>query len=271
MLKLTPPLQLTATEPHHFMPGGVTSPMFVVATDKSDEPHNVILKFRNPSTPVGHGHYGSTSLACELICSILARALGLPVPDYAIVDVRPRFWEYLKGEKTREIFRKNVGENFGTLYHEGFLLWNQADYNTKDKSILELCENVLSFDSAVYNPDREQDRPNLLISGQEMLLIDHSLALPAHKWNDGASPILEDSKVQKHCVYPAVRNKRYQYTKIFDLWLKNNKTINFDELRSFIPRSWETTRGDLDKLIRFLKNRSGKFVTMSQSLRSSVG
>jgi hypothetical protein len=61
---------------------GKTRPLLVFGLNDSDRT-KLVLKLRHPESPVGH--FGPSSLARELICAVLARRLGLPVPDYAIV------------------------------------------------------------------------------------------------------------------------------------------------------------------------------------------
>jgi hypothetical protein len=99
------------------------------------------------------------------------------------------------------------------------------------------------MNSTVLNPDRGCANPNLLYRGQDsLLLIDHSLALPAHGWLDrqiGISPVFEDSNIQKHCGYPLLKGKKREYKERFEKWESGTTDSDLDQLRSFIPKSWQ--------------------------------
>ena len=71
------PLRLVAVESWKPMKEGRTKPRLIVAIDDHDQTKQVVLKPKLPITSVGDGHYAGTSLACELICAVLARAIGL--------------------------------------------------------------------------------------------------------------------------------------------------------------------------------------------------
>ena len=112
-------MKLMCIEFHEYLKGGVTRPMIVTAVDETEKPFNMVLKVRRPDSQ--SGHFNETSLACELICSIIGRYLGLPVPDYAIVDIPRGLPQHIKAQSVRDILQKNIGSNFGTIYHEGFM------------------------------------------------------------------------------------------------------------------------------------------------------
>ncbi len=98
------------------MVGGNTNPRLIAAVDEDDNELAVVLKLKDPGVPIGESHYEGTSLACELMCSILARALGFNVPDYAVVELSPQFAESVHEAEVRELCRKNIGNNFGSCY-----------------------------------------------------------------------------------------------------------------------------------------------------------
>ncbi len=84
-LVLQPPTLLKAEEYRGEKLSGETRPLLIGArTSDGKTAVEVILKLRRPDSGI---HFEGTSLACALICAVLARALGLPVEDYAIVEV----------------------------------------------------------------------------------------------------------------------------------------------------------------------------------------
>ena len=109
---LTPPLRLAITEDRGIILGGQTQPGLFDTCDEQGQLKEVVLKLRQPDAVFGDGHYAGTSLACELICAVLARVVGLNVPDYAIVDVTQDFAKSLDDNPTRDLLLDNIGPNF---------------------------------------------------------------------------------------------------------------------------------------------------------------
>ena len=266
---LVPPLRLVAVEYRTIMKGGNTKPTLVVAEDECDETRQVVLKLRRPTASVGDGHFAGTSLACELICAALARAVGLKVPDYAIVEITRGFANSIQKSSTRNLFLNNIGLNFGSVYHKSFALWQPMSYKPSPV-VIDQLEDIISFDSIVINGDRQISKPNLLYHGDEFLLIDHSLALPVHLWNQqtlASSPLFPQEHINKHCASHHLRGLGHSYKRMFDNWRESINTQVLEELRAILPVSWEHKAGDVDKIFRFLDKRNRRFADMSDSLR----
>ena len=210
-----PPLRLTAFEYRDEMKGGMTRPVLVAAFDEEGHEHKVVLKVRNPDVPTGH--FGPTSLTCELVCSVVARSAGIPVPDYAIVTVTPQMVSTISDSRVRRLLTNNLGENFGCRYHPGFALWTTAMVATT-ASARRVFEDIYSFDAAVLNGDRTGDKPNLLFKGSETLAIDHSLALFAHiipvdQWT---TYVLPDDRLARHVTLGSLAGRNLPFDRLLD-------------------------------------------------------
>ena len=107
------PMRLKVIEFQRYLSGGVTRPLLVVAVDEYGQMHTIVLKLRHPDSETGH--FEETSLACELVCSVIARSLDLPVPDYAIVEVPRAFPQNVEAESARKLLQRNIGSNFGQV------------------------------------------------------------------------------------------------------------------------------------------------------------
>ena len=252
------------------MDGGITKPRLIVAIDDNNQTKEVVLKLKFPTTSVGprEGHYAGTSLACELICAALARAIGLNVPDYAIVNIAPGFANSIHETSARNLIMNNIGLNFGTEYHESFALWDPISYKPSPAAIDQL-EDILSFDSIVINGDRQFSKPNLLYRGDEFLLIDHSLALPVHFWDQqtfASLPHILKEIIEDHCVKRHLRRRSSSYSRVFDIWQERINSQALEELRAMLPESWEHKPGDIDRIFMFLHGRNRHFSDMSNSL-----
>jgi hypothetical protein len=243
--------------------------MLVGTVDEQGFRRKVVLKLRKPESSVGDGHWEGTSLACELACSMMARAIGLGVPDYYIVNVSRDLLSCLPDRQVRDLLSRNLGENYGSEYKESMGLWD-PDTRKRAPALLQRLEDVLSFDAAVINGDRKHEKPNLLWRKDEMLLIDHSLALPVHLWDDATiaeSPLFPRDEIRQHCAFQAMRARRRVFERVYGSWNVDLDDTEIAAIRNAIPASWERQTGDLDKIFRFLSDRPGRFLEMSADLR----
>ena len=270
MSYLIPPLRLNAVEYRPIKMGGSTMPRLVVTEDEFRQKRQVVLKPRHPTTSAGPrvGHFAGTSLACELICAVLARAIGLKVPDYAIVEITQGFANSIQDDPIRNLFLNNIGLNFGTAYHESVALWQPMSHKPPQEFIDQL-EDILSFDIIVINGDRKIGNSNLLYHNDQLILIDHSLALSVYSWNQHALaklPPVPKEIIEGHCAIRELRGQGCSYRRVFDSWEERINTQNLEELRAMLPATWEHKAGDIDKIFTFLQNRNRCFAEMSDSL-----
>ena len=198
---LTPPLRLAAIEDWGITLGGQTRPRVFDTCDEQGQLKEVVLKLRQPDAAIGKGHYAGTSLACELVCAVLARTVGLNVPDYAIVDVTQDLAESFDKNPTRDLLMNNIGPNFGSVYDQSLFEWEAPD-QVRSQVLIDQLEDILTFDAIVINIDRYRSNANLLYGHDLLVLIDHSLALPVHSWQQdmlvNAPPHIEIN-IQEHC------------------------------------------------------------------------
>jgi len=130
-----------------------------------------VVKFR------GAGQ-GAKVLVAELIVGLLARALQLPVPELALIDVSERFGRSEPDPEIQELLRRSHGTNVGLRYLEGAFNFDQGAAG--DLISPELAARIVWLDAYTTNPDRTAHNPNLLIWHRRPWLIDHGAALYAH-------------------------------------------------------------------------------------------
>jgi hypothetical protein len=130
-----------------------------------------VVKFR------GAGQ-GPKALIAELIVGLLARALGLPVPHLALIDVPSPFGRSEPDPEIQDVLRASHGLNVGLRYLDGAFNYDQ----TAAGELVEpdLATRVVWFDAYVTNPDRTHRNPNILIWDRRPWLIDHGAALYVH-------------------------------------------------------------------------------------------
>lgn len=178
---LIKPPSLTCVEVRKPLAGGTSHPLLALAADRRGTLHRIVLKLRHPMVQAGHPHFGGTSLACELVCAVVARAIGLAVPDYFIVELAPGLADAAPDRDLQDLLRRNPGQHFGSLFLEGIA--EGPPGRGASIAVREMLEDVLSFDSTVINGDRKEAKPNLLRQGDRLFVIDHALAIPVHRWS----------------------------------------------------------------------------------------
>ncbi len=124
---------------------------------------------------------GARVLIAELVVGGLARALGLPVPDLALVELSPEFGRMERDPEIQELLRRSEGLNVAMRYLDG--AFNFDAMAAGDLVGAELAARVVWFDAYVTNMDRTARNPNLLVWRRRPWLIDHGAALYAqHDW-----------------------------------------------------------------------------------------
>jgi hypothetical protein len=130
-----------------------------------------VVKFR------GAGQ-GPKALVAELVVGLLARALGLPVPDLELVEVPPPFGRSEPDPEIQDVLRRSHGTNVGLRYLDGAFNFDASAAG--DLVDAEFASRLVWLDALVTNPDRTHRNPNLLIWQHQPWLIDHGAALYAH-------------------------------------------------------------------------------------------
>jgi hypothetical protein len=114
-------------------------------------------------------------LLSELLCSLLAREVGLNVPRPFIVNLSP---EFLAGvpHVAQDLVNRSLGLNFASeSAPAGFSLVPPEPH--VPLALRPSAAEVFAFDIIVQNCDRKADNPNLLWDRSKILLIDHERAL----------------------------------------------------------------------------------------------
>lgn len=116
-----------------------------------------------------------TGLICELVASLLARDLGLPAPEPYLVVVDDGFHAGISDAKLADRFRSSAGLNFGSRnLGPAYVSWPQL--RSIPASLLQDAAEILAFDLMIQNPDRRENKPNLLRKGDDLAIFDHEMA-----------------------------------------------------------------------------------------------
>lgn len=120
---------------------------------------------------------GAKALVAELVAGQLAAALGLPVPEQALVLLGEGFGRGEPDPEIQDLLRGSIGTNFGLAYLAGALAFDPAVEREIDPG---LAADIVWFDSFVTNIDRTPRNPNMLVCHGKLWLIDHGASLYVH-------------------------------------------------------------------------------------------
>jgi hypothetical protein len=128
-----------------------------------------VAKFR------GAGH-GARALVAELVVGRLALALGLPVPELALITLDESFGRSERDPEIQDILKGSRGLNVGLRYLEGAFSFDPL----ADRVESALASRIVWLDALTTNLDRTAKSPNLMWWHGRLWLIDHGSALYFH-------------------------------------------------------------------------------------------
>ncbi|ABL64940.1 HipA family kinase [Chlorobium phaeobacteroides] len=212
-------------------------------------------------------HYGNNRLHVinELIGSLLLQLLELPTPEIALVEVVPESIEGLNFDRkapcgvafgSRQLQGQSKSLDRGDLY-DGL----EIRKFTASQSLT----GIVLFDIWVYNTDRTQLNPNVLVeqipnNRFRFVAIDHAMIFDGmeYRYLDRSekilSPTIEDSLIA-HPLYRQIHDSLgLFYSEEADRVLGRIESIKEEELRGVleeIPDEWEVTETEKDSIIKY--------------------
>jgi hypothetical protein len=137
------------------------------AVIEADDGATWVLKFR------GAGQ-GAKALVAELIAGELARALGLPVPELALVELDSVLGRNEPDGEIQALLKASAGLNLALAYLPGAVGYDPS------MGAPPRASEIVWLDALVANVDRTPRNPNLLLWHKQLHLIDHGAALYFH-------------------------------------------------------------------------------------------
>src|SRR5215218_406825 len=136
---------------------------------EADDDGLYVLKFR------GAGQ-GPKALIAELLAGELARALDLPVPEIAFVEVSAELARTEPDPEIQDLIRASAGLNLALDYLPGSITFDPA----ADSVEPGLASSIVWLDAYLTNVDRTARNTNMLMWHWRLWLIDHGAALYFH-------------------------------------------------------------------------------------------
>ena len=158
------------------------------AVVEADDEGLYVLKFR------GAGQ-GPKALVAEVIAGGLAKALQLPMPDLALMDLDAELARTEGDPEIQDLIKASAGLNLAMDYLPSAVNFDPV----AEQPDADLASRIVWFDAFISNVDRTARNTNLLMWHRRLYLIDHGAALYFHHGWDGdvsgadkAFPLIRD-------------------------------------------------------------------------------
>jgi hypothetical protein len=222
--------QVTATRYVTPLKEGGSLPGIVEASDDG----TYVMKFR------GAGQ-GLKVLVAEVIVAGLARAIGVPVPDLALITLDERIAKYEADEEVQDLLTASVGSNLGVDFLPGSL-----GYDGSQPPPVDLAERIIWLDSLTANVDRTWSNPNLLVWHRQTYAIDHGAALYFHHSWPSRPPSAERFAAQlfdasRHVLQDVAGDVAARHDELAALLTQERIEAALDD----VPDEWLETTSDL--------------------------
>jgi hypothetical protein len=231
---------LTATRFEKVMGSGRTQPCLLVCENEAGEEVEVVAKLR------GHPQIMPGGLLVEVVASLLALDLDLPVQTPYRIAIEKAFADTVPDAALRAVIQKSEGLNFGCAkWAPGYTIWPRD--KTPSREMKQGLIEVFAFDGLIQNPDRRQTNPNCAFLGNNHIIFDHESAfslfmsiLPVEPWEAGGLAFLKD-----HIFFQALRGGNLSLDR-FQGALEAIDEARMDAYIQSVPAEWngQTTTGE---------------------------
>lgn len=140
---------------------GRNAPLLVVAETHDGERLELFVK------PSGRPELGIEGVANELFAACIAGHLELPICEPIIVSMAGEWINSIPDHNLQTVLRSSSELAFGSVSAgTGWRIWAQEDRIIGNRR--EPALGIFAFDAFTGNDDRRDEKPNLLIKGDEL-------------------------------------------------------------------------------------------------------
>jgi HipA-like kinase len=164
-------LMLTAIVLHKMLTSGRNRPAVFGCVDQDGNPAGeFVVKLSGAMETRDRGP------ASELIASFLAGHFGILRPEPAAVELHPDLLVWLSKQKPElaQVLRRSAGANFGSAFLTDVSNWPVG--KSLPDGMLPAAVSIFAFDCLISNDDRRRGNSNVLVRGDDIVVIDHEAA-----------------------------------------------------------------------------------------------
>lgn len=242
---------------------GRTRPLVLLCESPDGSRSEYVVKLKNAS------EIGVFALVAEWICADLAHELNLVTPEKAAVNIQREFAEAVPNESARKRLLASLGTNFGSkLLTGGYSTWPRSKPLTK--ALRRAATDILCFDVFVQNPDRREDKPNLLWKAEDLIVLDHEMAFSfvfgitsKEPWDD-----LFATGIRRHLFFSALK-RNLEPLEPFRGAVEALADEFLDRVFAEIPAEWQI-KSTLDNVRTYLSKRRANAADWLDGVRKEL-
>jgi len=244
--------------------GGSTYPWYVILSVK-DKPVDYVVKVFNKKQL-----QQNPAVAKEVYGNILAKEFDLFTPDACLVEFNEEFINSLPDRVKSIIDTKDNRLKFAVKFIDAAQMYLPSSHN-------KIIDNhnkdlIYAFDNFILNADRKLNKPNILIKGNDFVLIDHELTLSV---ND----TIKETFLNQNWIYDYKNHiffhdlKKFKNkNQCFETFVDYIKVLPINKLDSYAKQLRDIGHEDADiesikNYLTLIKNNKEKFVNI---LRASI-
>lgn len=163
------------------------------ALAEANDSYKYVIKFR------GAGH-GVKALIAELLGGLIAKKLGLLIPELVFVELDEAFGRTEADEEIQDLLKFSKGLNLGLHFLSGALTFDPEAFEVDEL----LASKIVWLDAFITNVDRTFRNTNMLVWHKELWLIDNGASFYFHhsfsNWEKSA--LTPFSLIKDHVLLP---------------------------------------------------------------------
>lgn len=213
--------------------GGATIPTKMGCRRENGTHLDAFVKCSSPQCAPG-------GLAREIVGCLLAQKLGLICGSPVLVNLDPDLIEQIRSvsPSSSARMRGSVSPAFGSVaLGSGFTLCNGIDFS--NPTLRQTALEIWAFDQLVMNPDRNAKKPNCLVKGDVLAVIDHEKALVVYGIGGLVPAPWQQNWVPEkgHLFHDLVMGGPRNLDRLKEAWA-NISEDEIDQIMSAVPRDW---------------------------------
>ena len=237
------------------------------ALAEADDDYKYVVKFR------GSGH-GTKALVSELLGGLVAKCLGLKVPELVFIYLDEAFGRTEGDEEIQDLLQGSKGLNMGLHFLSPSYTFDPISVNVENR----LASQIVWLDAYITNIDRTVRNTNMLLFHRELWLIDHGASFYFHhSWDDWEKaarspfPYVKDHVLLPYACELEVVDKEFKA-------LLDDRVI--DELVDTIPADWlnwgnedesvDDIRNVYKQFLKIRRDNSNIFVNEAQHAKNAL-
>jgi len=226
---------LTAERYYGNAVGAATKPSKMGCRSSSGTVIDVFVKCSWLQCPPG-------GLVREVVSALLADALQIPSAKPSLVHIEQELLDQIQAISPETCVRmsNSVVPMYGSIaLGTGYSLCTPGA--PLGPGIIRSAAEIWAFDQLVLNPDRNARKPNCMLKGDGLAIIDHEKALMVEGVGGFLLPAPWDAHWTpdvSHIFNEAVRSGSFDLTRLQNAWreIDGEKT---QKILSYVPQSWD--------------------------------